>query len=669
MFGSIKISLRTRLCLGVFLASIIPCLIGGAYLVELVLDRIHNSYLKQARSAIVMVQSELDHALLTPAENLVGTLAHDERLALVTPGELNYYRSGADFVDHGLPQDNALRRRFDNLKEHHAHIGSIFFAATDGGYLETPPFTPNISYDPRERAWYKNTIAQRGHVVTSDPYVTAISGRMVVSVTHTVENDYETRGIVGIMLPLTEFQNKVLETTIGETGHLMILNPNERIVVSPKHPEWLLKTPQEIDLPELSSLVEQPDALLPLKAFGKEQLLLVGPPDRRGWKVLALIDRQELVAQAAPLRNTIIAVYTLTLLMVLLTIIYAATRITRPLRKMTESATRMATGDLNKTEIQVSTNDELGQLAKSFSLMAKNLKQSYSELELRVEERTQDLNAANEELQAMNEELSDTITQLHQTQELLVKTEKLAALSGLVAGVAHEINTPAGVALTAASHLDAITKELSALYAVNGVKRSHLSEYVAEAQQATNHILTNLQKTIRLVRSFKQVSVNQTNEMRHLFNVRECLEDAVACFTDRLAKSRIEVNIDCPDDLLLNSFPDSLRQIISNLLANSLLHAYKPDEKGLIVISAAKERSGIRLCYYDDGRGMEEGVLAKMYEPFFTTNRATGSLGLGMAVIYNIIAVQFGGMIDCASTPGEGVKFTITLPENPDLNA
>lgn len=665
MFGIKKNSLRTRLCLGVFLASIIPYLLGGAYLVELVIERIHNSYFKHARSVIIMVQNELDHSLLTPAENLVGTLAHDERLALVKSSELNDYRTfgSAEFVDHSLPQDNALRRRFDNLKEHHAHIGSIFFAATDGGYLETPPFTPNGSYDPRERAWYKNTLAQRGRIVTTDPYITAISGQMVVSVTHTVDKGPETTGVIGIMLPLTEFQNKVLETTIGKTGHLMILNPNERIVVSPKYPEWLLKTPAEIGMPELSGLVEKTDDLIPFKAFGKDQILLVGPPDRRGWKVIALIDRQELAAQAAPLRNTVIIVYSLTLLLVLLTIIYATTRITRPLKKMTAITSQMADGDLDTTEIEVSTNDELGQLAKSFSRMAKNLKQSYNELELRVEERTQDLNAANEELQAMNEELCDTITQLHKTQELLVKTEKLAALGGLVAGVAHEINTPAGVALTAASHLDAITKELAALYAVNGVKRSHLSEYIAEAQQAVAHVLNNLQQTIHLVRSFKQVSVSQTHETRHSFNVKECIEDAVACFTDRLATGRIDVKIDCPADLTIDSFPDSLRQIISNLLANSLLHAYKPEEKGLIIISAAREKAGICLCYYDDGRGMDEGVLTRMYEPFFTTNRASGSLGLGMAVIYNIIAQQFGGMIDCASTPGEGVKFTITLPE------
>ncbi|WP_346355355.1 sensor histidine kinase [Azotosporobacter soli] len=664
MFGVKLNSLRTRLCLGVFLASIFPYLLGGAYISQVVIERIQTNYIQQARTVIDKVQSDLDHAFLSPVENLVTALANDDRLLEISPAQLNNYihYDPSSFVDRDDPLEQTLKRYFKNMKNNHSNIDTIFLASSWGGYMETPPFMPKGSYDPRLRAWYKNTIAQPGQIVTTDPYITAVTNQMVVSVTHTIERDAQTIGVVGVMLYLTEFQKKVVDTNIGQTGYLLILNPNNKIIVSPKHPEWLLKTPAEVGVSQLTQLEEKANMLKPFTADNLEQIMLVSPPDKRGWKVIAIIDRAELEAQAAPLRNLIISVYAFTLLLVLLTIIYATTRITRPLEKMTSLALQMADGNLETTEIKVSTSDELGQLALSFSRMARNLKQSYSNLEMRVEDRTQDLNAANEELQAMNLELNETIIQLSKTQALLVKTEKMAALGSLVAGVAHEINTPAGVALTAASHLDSITKELAALYAANSVKRRHLTEYIEEAGQSAQIILANLEQAIRLVRHFKQVSVDHTYEQRQSFNLREYIENTLSCFATRLSAPQISVSIDCASDLEIDSYPEAFSQVLSNLLANSLLHAYQPEQQGHITIAVTRHPTKLILKYTDDGKGIAADIQDRIFEPFFTTKRETGAIGLGLSIVYNIIAQQFSGMIECSSAPEQGTTFTITLP-------
>ncbi len=664
MFGFKFDSLRTRLCLGVFFASIFPYLLGGAYISQVVIERIQANYIRQARTVIDKVQSDLDHAFLSPVENLVTALAHDDRLLEISPDHLNHYihYDPASFSERDDPREQTLKRYFKNMKSTHSNIDTIFLASSWGGYLETPPFLPKGSYDPRLRAWYKNTLAQPGRIVTTDPYITSVTNQMVVSVTHTIERDADTIGVVGVMLYLSEFQKNVVDTNIGQSGYLLILNPNDKIIVSPKHPEWLLKTPTEVGVSQLSRLEEKADTLTPLTLDDRDQVMLVSPPDKRGWKVIAIIDRAELEAQAAPLRNLIISVYAFTLLLVLLTIIYATTRITRPLKEMTSLALQMADGHLETTEIHVSTHDELGQLALSFSRMARNLKQSYSNLELRVEDRTQDLNAANEELQAMNLELNETILQLSRTQDLLVKTEKMAALGSLVAGVAHELNTPAGVALTAASHLDSITRKLDALYASNSVKRRHLSEYIEEAGQSTQIILANLEQAIRLVRHFKQISVDQTYEQRQPFYVREYIENTISCFATRLSAAPIRVELDCAAELSIDSFPEAFSQVLSNLLANSLLHAYQPQQQGRIRIAVTRRSTQLLLQYTDDGKGIAADIQDRIFEPFFTTKRESGAIGLGLSIVYNIIAQQFVGTIECSSAPGQGTTFTITLP-------
>jgi signal transduction histidine kinase len=661
MLGIRKKSLRNRLLLSVFLASIIPYIIGGWYIQKIIIDQAQQNYLLHTQQEMDEVQRILEEGFLGPVEQLVSTLADDERVTGLGANSLTRYLQSGRVPPAG-PAESALNRYFNSVRKNNFNIGSLFIGTKWGGYLEDPPINPQKGYDPRERPWYKQAIARPGTAVISDPYVTEFTGRMVVSIVHDFRDSHGARGVVGAMMYLSEFQRQVNKIRIGRTGYMMVLDPNNKLIVSPVHPEWLLKSPNEIPVAGFRNLTEKVGRLTAVYVDGKEKEMLVGAPDRRGWRTVAVIDKNEIEEQVAPIRNTVAEVYCVTMLFILMTVTYASTRIIRPLRTMLDLTSRMANGELETPEIAIAADDELGQLARSFRIMANNLKKSYEDLEVKVEIRTQELTATNEELRALNDELQSTLSQLEETQVQLLQAEKSAALSRLVAGVAHEINTPVGVAVTAVSHIEYVTTEVTKRYAGGTLKRSDLNEYLDNVQEAMQIVHTNLNRAANLIRSFKQVSVDQVSEVRRKFKIKEYLGEILLSLSSKLKNTGYSVEIECDDHLEMYGYPGVFAQVVTNLLMNSLMHAFEPGDNGEILIKAVKRGTQIIFSYRDNGKGMKEEVRKRIFEPFFTTNRSAGGTGLGLAIVYNIVTQQFGGTVECQSAPGQGVIFTFTLP-------
>jgi PAS domain S-box-containing protein len=312
------------------------------------------------------------------------------------------------------------------------------------------------------------------------------------------------------------------------------------------------------------------------------------------------------------------------------------------------------------------------------------LQQAHDELELKVEQRTEELSAMNEELlranaelqkeiaerQRVELELTQAIADLKAMQTHLIQSEKLAALGSLVAGVAHEINTPVGVGVTAASHLQQLTEQFLHLCQHGTPVRQDMTKYLENLQEASTIILRNLERAGRLIKSFKQVSVDQSSETYRTFYVKKYLEEILLSMNPKLkrTKHRITVAINCDEALCINGYPGAFAQIITNLIMNSLSHAYNQDAKGCIRIAARQEKDAIVLHYTDDGKGMDSHVLTRIFDPFFTTKRGSGGTGLGLYVVYNIITQQFGGTIECTSAPGQGAAFRIWLPVGRGVN-
>jgi signal transduction histidine kinase len=258
-------------------------------------------------------------------------------------------------------------------------------------------------------------------------------------------------------------------------------------------------------------------------------------------------------------------------------------------------------------------------------------------------------------------ELSQTLENLKATQSQLVEAEKMAALGQLVAGVAHEINTPVGVGVTAASLLESKTTAFRDVYKNGQMKRTDLEKCLDVAEQSSSMILRNLQRAAELIQGFKQVAVDQSSEVRREFQVKQYLEEILLNLRPQLKKTQHTIIINGDETLSLDSYPGVFSQIVTNLVMNSLIHAYEPEEAGQITFNFKQANGRFTFEYSDDGRGIPPENLSKIFDPFFTTKRGQGGSGLGLHIIYNLVTQKLGGTIRCESEVGEGTSFVIEL--------
>ncbi len=279
----------------------------------------------------------------------------------------------------------------------------------------------------------------------------------------------------------------------------------------------------------------------------------------------------------------------------------------------------------------------------------KNQLEDYSHnLEEKVAERTQ--------------ELSDTLEDLKATQKKLVESEKMAALGSLVAGVAHEINTPVGTSITAASILADETQGFCQVLQNGKLKRSVLQNYLDTVQESSELILSNLQRAGELVQSFKQVAVDQAHLDKRTLNVKEYLEEVLISLEPQLKQTSHTLTIEGDETVTIDTYPGAISQVITNLVMNSISHGYQPKQNGQLHLQVDRVEEQLMITYHDDGCGIAQDHLGQIFEPFFTTARARGGSGLGLHIVYNLVTQKLLGQIEVNSQIGKGTEFIITLP-------
>jgi PAS domain S-box-containing protein len=252
---------------------------------------------------------------------------------------------------------------------------------------------------------------------------------------------------------------------------------------------------------------------------------------------------------------------------------------------------------------------------------------------------------------------------LRQAQHDLIQAEKMASLGSLVAGVAHEINTPLGNTLTASSHLYDKVVGLSAMLEENRLKRSDLVAFVSLLTETTRLMVANCQRAAELVQSFKQVAVDQTSGERRRFDLKSYIGEVLLSLRPQLRKTGHRITVECPASLEVDGYPGALSQLLTNFLLNSLMHAYDPGQAGNIAITVGPLENGlVELTYADDGKGIPAALLGRIYDPFFTTRRGTGGSGLGLHIVYNLVTGSLRGQISVQSEPGKGTQFTVRFP-------
>ncbi len=265
-------------------------------------------------------------------------------------------------------------------------------------------------------------------------------------------------------------------------------------------------------------------------------------------------------------------------------------------------------------------------------------------------------------VEARTQELTEALNRLKRTQSDLIQSEKMAALGNLVAGVAHEINTPIGNAILAASVLESETTSFTAAYGQGSLKRTLLESYLDDAQTSSQLILGNLQQAANLIQNFKQVAVDQTNLEKRTFKLLHYLKSILSNLDPQLKKTPHCVTIEADENLRLTSYPGALSQVVTNFVMNSLLHAYRSDENGHIQLSAKEKNDQIILTYSDDGCGIPVEDRSKIFDPFFTTARDRGGSGLGLHIVHNLVTQTLQGKLQLSSPKGCGTTFILTLP-------
>lgn len=260
------------------------------------------------------------------------------------------------------------------------------------------------------------------------------------------------------------------------------------------------------------------------------------------------------------------------------------------------------------------------------------------------------------------DQTQETNHRLRETQHQLVQAEKLASLGSLVAGVAHEINTPVGIGVTAASHLQEQARKVERAAQAGTLDQPQFQRFLDQCRQATEILLTNLRRASELVQSFKRVAVDQATGERRRINLKDYLSETLLSLRPKFKHTPHKVALDCPPDLELVTEPGALSQIVANLLINSLVHGFTPERPGAVDIRVSEADGRITLRFADDGRGIAPEHLTQLFEPFFTTRRGQGGTGLGLSIVYNLVTSRLAGTITVDSQPGKGAVFTITFP-------
>jgi signal transduction histidine kinase len=316
-------------------------------------------------------------------------------------------------------------------------------------------------------------------------------------------------------------------------------------------------------------------------------------------------------------------------------------------------------------------NDELGDLIDTFNsmlhqtqqnqktlILQKELLESHQQhLEMKVKQRTS-------KLQRVNDELTGTLVQLEKMQEQLIESEKMASLGGLVAGIAHEVNTPIGICLTAASFLKERNDYLQNIYKKDEMTKQAFEDFLSIANHSSEIILKNIQRATETVKNFKKVAVDQSAEDKRCFNLKDYFYEIIKSLHPELKRHNHKIAIESDAPINISSYPGAFYQVFSNLILNSVIHGFENLENGNITISLKHKNNKLTIEYRDDGIGMSKDILNNVFEPFVTTKRNKGGTGLGAHIIYNIVTQQLHGTISCQSSINAGVFFKIEMPVN-----
>lgn len=351
-----------------------------------------------------------------------------------------------------------------------------------------------------------------------------------------------------------------------------------------------------------------------------------------------------------------IAVGTLTLI-----IAWISSRITAPLKALEEDAKRIAAGE-SRVGVERYRNDEIGELAQTFQYMGDSVEEAKRALQALNESLEERVNERTAELVDKNVELNEALNKLQAAQDELIKTSKMTLTAQLVAGVAHEINTPLGVAVTLCTFINGQSEKLVEGIQQPKVSRKRIKSIADEIRESSASMERNLKRTSALVNRFKQLTTDSLGQERQVIVLRDYLEDLFENVLREWIEEKLTVEIDCPPALEVEVFPGALLQIMTHLITNARDHAFREQEKGRIAIECYLQGRALHILFSDNGYGMSEDMLSHVFKPFYKGDMNQSGSGLGLAIVENVVSAKLGGTITCTSALAEGTTFHMIIP-------
>lgn len=341
----------------------------------------------------------------------------------------------------------------------------------------------------------------------------------------------------------------------------------------------------------------------------------------------------------------------------------------QPIAKLIEDVGQISQNKNYQTQLATQPYKELDILAKNINILLlrtdKHITTIIDEHQYALSQNQaleNRLSARTDALKESNQELLSTLEKLHEFQGQLVETEKMASLGDLVAGIAHEVNTPIGLGVTASSLLADKLSEIKTAFEDKTLKSSQLKKFLTDSDENVSIIFRNLERAAKLISSFKKVAVDQSSAESRTFNVKGLLDEVLLTLSAKIKSANVTISVICPDDLDINSKPGPINQILINLILNSIYHAFEGLDHGTIAINVMNLSDQLHINYSDDGIGIDNSMKAKIFDPFTTTKRGSGGSGLGMHLVYNLVTQALDGHIVLEDDIEHGVSFDITFP-------
>lgn len=512
-------------------------------------------------------------------------------------------------------------------------------------YLDSLGIIPDETYDVKKRPWYQVGINAKDTAFTP-PYIEWGTKRVVISCIKPMRENGQIYGFVVMDFILEKipviFHNAKINSTdksflLSAEGDYIFHEDADKIMNANIH------QPEDELYPYLNWIEEPLINFKEVQYKGKAYYLEVYKVDENGWKVVSLIDKAAIQEEIRKIAWLIIGILGLIFMATLVLIHWTVKRTMEPFQNVLTFAKDIAAGELSKNipESYMERADEMGALSKSFQIIIDAFRNENIVLEQKITEK--------------NEELQQQYT-------FILEAEKAASLGHLVAGVAHEINTPVGVSLSTASYLKKVNDEHRQRLAAGQMNKENLKELMSVIDESARLLNTNLERAADLVKSFKQLAVDQSSGLQEQFELKDNIDSVILSLLHEYKHMPVKIENRCPEQVYLNTYPGALSQIFTNLIINSLHHGLKTTSDGLIEIDASVKPDWIILTYRDNGIGISEKNLKKIYEPFFTTKRHDGNSGLGMHIVMSLVTQKLKGNIRCESKEGEGVTFIMEFP-------